>query len=123
MLRTTLIKGYIVGGLFIGAFSPIMNQAPLEISKAHQGEIPSFQADVFPLFETKCNLDNTCHGQKGTAFPKYHSYGMIKAKAKKVAYRLKRTDKPMPPPDAEVSLSDEERSTILQWIEAGMPNN
>jgi uncharacterized membrane protein len=88
-------------------------------------EIPtevSFQEDVFPVFQSKCN-QGECHGRRGKAFPKYTSYGIIKAKAKKVVYRLNKKEDPMPPKDSEWQLTAKEKQQILEWIEGGMPRN
>ncbi len=82
----------------------------------------SFSKDVLPFFQTKCNFGE-CHGKTGKAFPKYRTYSMIKAKAKKVVKRLKDDKNPMPPEDAGVTVTKEEIAMLEAWIEAGYPKN
>lgn len=82
----------------------------------------SFEKDIFPIFQSKCN-QGECHGDKGKAFPKYTSYGIIRAKSRKIAYRLKKEKDPMPPLDADLPLTSKERQLLLDWIASGAPRN
>ena len=86
------------------------------------GDVPSFTEDVWPIFVNKCNNDD-CHGPKGTAFPKFKSHLMIKAKSKKIDKRLINERDPMPPLDATVTLTDDELESLRKWIAAGAPEN
>ncbi|MCI4647892.1 hypothetical protein [Phaeodactylibacter sp.] len=81
-----------------------------------------FERDIYPIFQTKCN-QGECHGDKGKAFPKYTSYGIIKGKSRKIAYRLNKEKDPMPPVDADLPLTSEERQLILDWIASGAPRD
>ncbi len=83
---------------------------------------PSFQQEVFPIIEKKCNTGD-CHGQEGTAFPKYRTYLMIRAKSKKMIKRIFDEKKPMPPADSGLTLEKAEIAILQSWVEAGMPEN
>ena len=96
--------------------------ASFTLPTAVNNEVISFGKDVYPIFQTKCN-QGECHGRKGKAFPKYTSYAIIRAKSKKIVYRLNREKDPMPPADAAIPLEAEEKKMILDWIKSGMPNN
>lgn len=84
--------------------------------------IPSFKTDIWPTFVVKCNNDD-CHGQRGSAFPKFHAYLMIKSKSKKILKKLEDEHDPMPPADAPIPITDVEVERIRKWIEAGAPEN
>jgi len=74
------------------------------------------------LFQTKCNLED-CHGRKGSAFPKFTSHAMIKAKAKKIIRRLEDDKDPMPPSDASVTMTQQEVAMFKRWVEEGAQPN
>lgn len=80
----------------------------------------SFQQDVIPIIKTKCNMVD-CHGEKG--FPKFYTYKMLKAKAKKIQKRIVAKIEPMPPEDAPLQLTKEEIKILNEWVDAGAPNN
>lgn len=84
--------------------------------------IPSFKTDIWPTFVVKCNNDD-CHGQRGSAFPKFHAYLMIKSKSKKILKKFEDQHDPMPPADAPIPITDVEVERIRKWIEAGAPEN
>jgi hypothetical protein len=81
---------------------------------------PSFAHDVDPIIVTYCNA---CHGEGGIeqALYDYTSYqGIFRARSSMASFV---SDCRMPPADAGLFPSDEERQTVLQWISCGAPNN
>ena len=106
--------------------SPVLVLFMSKYSIVETADLPSapitFEADIYPIFQTKCN-QGACHGDDGKAFPKYTSYGIIKAKSRKIAYRLKKKKDPMPPLDAAIPLTPEERQLLLDWIASGAPRS
>ncbi len=80
----------------------------------------SFQKDVIPIIKTKCNMVD-CHGEKG--FPKFYTYKMLRAKAKKIKKRIVAKVEPMPPKDSPLQLTKEEINILNAWVDAGAPNN
>ena len=85
-------------------------------------QIPSFKQEIWPTFVVKCN-NNDCHGAKGSAFPKFQAYLMVKSKSKKILKKLEDENDPMPPKDAPIPITDIEIERIRKWIEAGAPDN
>ena len=81
---------------------------------------PSFERDIFPIIQQKCAVA-TCHGQSQR--PYFSDYTAIEKKATHIEKRITNDRRPMPPTDAEVSLSPDEQQLILDWITAGAPNN
>jgi hypothetical protein len=81
---------------------------------------PSFSHDVDPIVVTYCN---GCHGAGGVAqaLYDYTSYQGIARSRSSIATFVGHCL--MPPADAAVFPSDEQRQVILQWIACGAPNN
>jgi hypothetical protein len=96
----------------------------------------TFENDMRPIFEQKCNIE-ACHG--GTAPPRLGDYNDVRvhvansARTSPLAWRLfgrnlsrpwdhlmvtSPTMESMPPAGAQ-PLSDDERRTILEWIDLG----
>ena len=81
---------------------------------------PSFANDVDPIIVKYCNA---CHGEGGIeqALYDYTSYaGVFRARSSIATFV---SDCRMPPADAGLFPSDEQRQTLLQWIACGAPNN
>ncbi len=81
---------------------------------------PSFSRDVDPIIVTYCNA---CHGEGGIEQPLYDytSYtGVYKARSSIATFV---SDCRMPPADAGLFPSDEQRQTLLQWIACGAPDD
>jgi len=98
------------------------NARLLPSSEVNLTEPVSFRSDIVPLFQTKCNQED-CHGRKGSAFPKFTSHAMIKAKAKKIIRRLEDDKDPMPPSDASVTMTQQEVAMFKRWVEEGAQPN
>jgi len=80
----------------------------------------SFSDEVLPLIETKCSV-KACHGEKQP--PMLNEYKQIRRFAQRISFRINFKTAPMPPDDAKIKLTDDERKKIEAWIKQGMPNN
>jgi uncharacterized membrane protein len=82
---------------------------------------PSFFNDVYPILFTKCG-GTECHGPDSRAAARYNTYKNVYAYRKKIKKRIDTKIEPMPPID-KPQLTAKEKKLILDWIEAGAPNN
>ncbi len=84
-------------------------------------ETPSFLNDVFPIIHKKC-WGSECHGPRNRMTHRYSNYDKIYSYRKTIKKRITAEKSPMPPADQD-QLTEKEKQTLLDWIEAGAPNN
>ncbi len=116
---------FFLAGLLLFAQYPVQAPASLPEAAASYEADPtvSFSKDLFPIIKTKCNQGADCHGEDGTAFPKYTTYLMIQAKSKKMIKRITNERDPMPPADSEFTLTKEEIAVFETWVTEGKLEN
>jgi hypothetical protein len=81
---------------------------------------PSFAHEADPIIVKYCNA---CHGEGGIeqALYDYTTYqGVFRARSSMASFV---SDCRMPPLDAGLFPTDQERQVLLQWISCGAPNN
>ncbi len=81
---------------------------------------PSFEADIFPILQAKCNAKE-CHGEK--QLPILTEYEQIEIQKKRIVKRITDINVPMPPWNSSVKLEAAEIQAIRSWVKAGAPNN
>jgi hypothetical protein len=88
---------------------------------------PTFARDVAPIFQAKCQ---TCHHQGTSAPMSLTTFEEVRPWAKSIQQRVANRDMPPWHLDKTVgikhykndrSLSDDEISTVLRWVDAGAP--
>jgi hypothetical protein len=89
---------------------------------------PTFAKDVAPIFQAKCQ---TCHHQGTSAPMSLTTFEEVRPWAKSIQQRVANRDMPPWHLDKTVgikhykndrSLSDDEISTVLRWVDAGAPH-
>jgi hypothetical protein len=92
-----------------------------------QSAMPTFARDVAPIFQAKCQ---TCHHQGTSAPMSLTTFEEVRPWAKSIQQRVANRDMPPWHLDKTVgikhykndrSLSDDEISTVLRWVDAGAP--
>jgi hypothetical protein len=78
---------------------------------------PSYKTEVQPILASRCY---GCHGPGGVEYPSKDLSTYTGASRNDIVGQVSVCA--MPPPDAG-QLTLEERTTLLQWIECGKPNN
>lgn len=112
---------YLLFVVMIGLIGALGNTYPAKDQlNTKKLEDISFSEDIFPLFQTKCNLEE-CHGKKEK--PNYEDYEAIKKNVKRIRKRISDINMPMPPRKSEVKLERSELLMLLAWIKAGAPEN
>ncbi len=83
---------------------------------------PTFQADILPIFENSCSIED-CHD--GIQPPDLRTYVKIYRNTNAIVLRLNDELYPMPPrdvPDIRY-LEPGEKEMIIKWIQNGAPYN
>jgi hypothetical protein len=92
-----------------------------------QSAMPTFARDVAPIFQAKCQ---TCHHQGTSAPMSLTTFEEVRPWAKSIQQRVANRDMPPWHLDKTVgikhykndrSLSDDEISTVLRWVDSGAP--
>lgn len=86
---------------------------------------PTWWQDVRPIFDRHCTQ---CHTDEGIAPFELHSYATAVEQASLIRSEVRKSSMPPWPVDPEcktyqgdLSLSDEKRQTIIEWIDANTP--
>lgn len=102
--------------------NPLEPQSPepliLEQLTKLQMEV-SFKNFIKPIFIVKCSVPD-CHGD---IIPEYDTHRQIRKQAQEIRQRIQDAEKPMPPVESGITLSDFEKNKIIEWIDNGTPNN
>ena len=115
----------------LGYFKPlavlVIGTALTPWMSAAAQSIPTFSADVAPILFEKCA---SCHNPEGIGPMPLLSYAEVKPWAGLISYKVQARE--MPPwhldkttgiqnYQNDVSLSDEQITTIVSWVESGVP--
>jgi len=91
---------------------------PYQAPQTCPASTPTYQADVLPILQTKCN---DCHtGADGGPWP-LTDYQLVVDWKISILGDLECNT--MPPADAGLALTSDERSTLLAWLVCGTPQN
>ena len=96
-----------------GAPAPV-HCAP-ELPTACPDVVPGFASDVQPVIEARCT---SCHGQLEGFWPLSNYKEVTDWKD---LVRSMVLDCTMPPADAGVDMTNDERNTVLTWLSCGTP--
>jgi len=81
-------------------------------------EIPSFANDILPVIETRCSI-RSCHDGGRTIF-EMKDYDDVNSRTFTIRTRV--INRTMPP-RFRTALTDDQISSIVNWINGGAPNN
>lgn len=93
---------------------------PNNLPKLCPSPSPSFQTDVSPIIQATCVP--MCHQPGGVAFDRlYGTYQNVYKQKQDMLDQVYACN--MPPPDGGVTISPNDRLTLLSWFVCGAPNN
>lgn len=90
---------------------------PVPVNECPDAGAPSFQNQVFPILDAKCN---NCHAHDKKLWP-LTDYTHVSEWQTRIAGTV--GDCTMPPPNGPLPLTAEERRQILVWTICGGPKN
>ena len=92
-------------------------QCPADVPDACPSPVPSWATQVVPILDAKCN---GCHTGGDAPWPLTNYPDVLHWRAQ-VLYEIERCT--MPPPDDPKQLTASERTTLIDWLVCGAPEN
>ena len=83
------------------------------------GISPKFAADVLPIFNTVCSINNTCHGSGSTnSGGPFTNYAQVSVKTSNIRTSVLAGVMPQ-----SGTITQAQINNLICWIDSGAPNN